>query len=132
MASENLCAILKAGSNSTASAAPIPFESGPCGSTPTPLGYQCSFTTPDAITIHWSNGTALPKNPCTQQGTGTPETAQNPPKNFMHFAAQLELPEVCMSLPQTEHDGIMDNHGSRQQQKQQQNISCPYASSHIR
>ena len=109
------------GSNSTSIPLPIPFEVGPCGSTPTSLGYQCSFTTPDAITIHWSNGTALPKNPCTQQGSGTPETSQNPPKNFMHFAAQVEIPEVRLhrQLQQGEASRI---HHKRQHPWQQRQI----------
>lgn len=49
--------------------------------------------------MHWSNGTALPLNPCTLNTSGTQETANQPPRAFIHFAVEAEQPLVsygCM------------------------------------
>jgi len=34
------------------------------------LGYQCSWTSPEGVRIHWSNGTDVPLNDCTTRVRG--------------------------------------------------------------
>jgi hypothetical protein len=70
------------------------WQPGACGNTPSSLGYQCSWTAPSGLVLHWTytqgGSSAPPINRCTMQPQAVPnlEIQEATSDSVVHLALQ--------------------------------------------